>query len=411
MVHVLPARKTGVDEFLEGVKRGSARGHEFSQMAMQHAMKEKANLADIERKKTFAKQIMDDPELKDLNPAIRKMLAFEAAGITSAQGTKSTINALREQIGDERFNDIISNIDSGAEPSNGQNVETQPSMDGLELTDTVSEPPSKPKRNYDAEISKWQKALGTATSAQNKEFAKSRIQELQHQRDIGNKQDLAQTKEVRSSFTENQPFIDKVHDQYEDSLRRDAILDRMDQLGESGELSQSGAINFLESLGLKQEWLKNPANEEYTKLSLDLLGGGTLQADYGSRVLQSEFQVAQQRVPTLSQTPEGRRQISENIRTMLLPAKLKNDRMQFYIDQASRTGKSLPHDLRGRVLKDIKPQLEEAYDKFKQRNGRYKVKQGTSPDDNMLEKYFYLSNGNENKAIAMMKEDGYDVGE
>jgi len=232
---------------------------------------------------------------------------------------------------------------------------------------------------------------------------------LQHSKDVGLREKTAARKEVGESFKENQQFIDKSHDQYEDTLRREAITDRMNELQESGELSDSGMINLLESLGLKQEWLKNPANEEYTKLSLDLLGGGTLQADYGSRVLQSEFKVSQLRIPTLSQTPEGRRQITENIKTMLLPAKLKHERLQFYLDQSERTGKSLPHDLRGRVLKDIKPQLEESYDKFKQRNGRYQVKTGTFPDDDALEKYFFIANGNEEKAIKMMKEDGYDI--
>ena len=215
--------------------------------------------------------------------------------------------------------------------------------------------------------------------------------------------------QVSESFKENQAFIDKSYDQYEDALRKDAILDRMVELQESGELSESGAVNLLEQIGFQPEWLKNPANEEFTKLGLDLLGGGTLQADYGSRVLQSEFQVAQQRIPTLLQTPEGRRQISENMRTMLLPSKLKKERMQFYLDQADRTGKPLPHNLRGKILADIKPQLEEAYDKFKQRNGRYKVKDGTFPDDNAIEKYYYLSKGNEKKAREMMEQDGYDL--
>ncbi len=155
--------------------------------------------------------------------------------------------------------------------------------------------------------------------------------------------------------------------------------------------------------------MQNPANSEYTKLALDLLGGGTLQADYGSRVLQSEFAVSQQRIPTLSQTPEGRKQISENIKAMLLPAKLKKERMQYYLDKSARTGEPLPHNLRGRILQDIKPQLEEAYDKFKQRNGRYQVKKGTVPDDNALEKYYFLSDGNEKKALKMMQEDGYDT--
>ena len=215
--------------------------------------------------------------------------------------------------------------------------------------------------------------------------------------------------EVGESYKENKDFINKTYDQYEDTLRRDAILSRMDQLEDNGQLSESGIINALEALGLSPEWIKNPSNSEYTKLSLDLLGGGSLQSDYGSRVLQSEFAVAQQRIPTLSQTSEGRKQIKENLKAMLLPSMLKRERMQFYLDQSERTGKPLPHDLRGKILRDIKPQLEEAYDKFKQRNGRYKVKEGIEPDDNAIEKYYYISGGNEDKALQMMKEDNYDI--
>ena len=222
-------------------------------------------------------------------------------------------------------------------------------------------------------------------------------------------QDKNRSKEVTESYKENKDFINNTYDKYEDSLRRESILDRMDQLDESGELSESGVINALKSLGLSEDWIKNPANQEYTKLSLDLLGGGSLQADYGSRVLQSEFKVSQQRIPTLSQTKEGRKQISQNIKAMLLPAKLKQERLQYYLDKQKIDGKPLPHNLRGQILKDIKPQLEEAYDKFKQRNGRYEVKKGTFPDENAVEKYFYMADGNEEKAIKMMKEDGYDV--
>jgi hypothetical protein len=222
--------------------------------------------------------------------------------------------------------------------------------------------------------------------------------QMRHDEQMNLKEKTTQTKEVRESFKENQDFINKVYDQYEDSLRKEADLDRMDQLNDSGELSDSAT-----------EWIKNPSNEEYNKLALDLLGGGSLQADYGSRVLASEFKVSQQRIPSLSQTQEGRRQISENIRTMLLPSKLKQERLQFYLDKQQRTGEPLPHNLRGQILKDIKPQLEEAYDKFKQRNGRYKVREGTIADDNALEKYYYLSDGDDKKAMKMMKEDGYDT--
>lgn len=234
-------------------------------------------------------------------------------------------------------------------------------------------------------------------------------QDERHAEQINLNRSKHRDKQVSDSYKENESFINGTFDKYEDALRRDAILGEMENLEEAGNLSESGIVNLLETVGLKPEWLKNPANEEYTKLGLDLLGGGSLQADYGSRVLQSEFAVSQQRIPTLSQTPEGRKQIKENIRTMLLPSKLKQERMQYYLDKAERTGETLPHNLRGKILSDIKPELEKVYDDFKQRNGRYKVREGTQPDDNAIEKYFFLSKRNEEKAIKMMKEDGYDV--
>ncbi len=220
---------------------------------------------------------------------------------------------------------------------------------------------------------------------------------------------MEHSKDVRQSFSDNKPYIDKTYDQYEDSLRKEAILDRMVELDESGETSENGVYNALEALGLRPEWLNNSANEEYNKLALDLLGGGTLQADYGSKVLQSEFHVSMQRIPQLNQTKEGRRQIAENLKAMTAPSRLKRERMQYYIDKAEREDKPLPHDLRGKVLRDIQPQLETIYDNFKQRNGRYKVKTGTEVDDNSIEKYYYISGKNLDKAKKMMKEDGYDI--
>lgn len=243
--------------------------------------------------------------------------------------------------------------------------------------------------------------LIAATGAPDKEVSEPAKQTLETNR--------YKTKEVANSFKENNEYINKAYDQYEDSLRKEAIVGKMDQLNDSKELSDSGVINFLRTLGLEEEWLKNPANEEYSKLSLDILGGGSLQADYGSRVLASEFAVSQKRIPTLSQTKEGRKQISENIKTMLLPSKLKYERLQYYLDKAERTEEPLPHNLRGKILQDIKPQLQEAYDKFKQRNGRYKVSAGTPLDDNAIEKYYFISDGIEDKARKMMIEDGYDV--
>lgn len=219
------------------------------------------------------------------------------------------------------------------------------------------------------------------------------------------KQRLAFSKK-EANYKHNEKYIDSTSAAGNQAEKKLADLEVMDQL--SDETSDSFIMSTLELLGLQPEWLNNPANEQYSKLSLDLLGGGTLQSDYGSKVLQSEFHVSQQRIPTLKQSKEGRRQISENMKFTLLPSKLKADRLQHYMKEYNKTGK-LPNNLEAQIKEDIKPELDKAYDDFKNRNGRYKVSKGTKPDDNAIEKYAIMSKYNEDKAIALMKEDGYDV--
>lgn len=341
------------------------------------------------------------------DPKQRQILTQAASQGSNAREIEGMKQAFKTQQQGQK-QDFVSQLLGGQKQQQPGMNQSQDQMNSQEMGTQQSQDQFNPRNISDEDIVRAtaiDKPLGDALRAAKDTAVKQDSQK----KSLEFQEKAHKNKEVTSSYNENKEYINKTYDQYEDSLRREAITDRMDQLEESGELSDSGVINLLESLGLKPEWLKNPSNEEYSKLGLDLLGGGTLQADYGSRVLASEFKVSQQRIPTLSQTPEGRKQIKENIRAMLLPARLKQERMQYYLDRSERTGEPLPHDLRGKVLKDIKPQLEEAYDQFKQRNGRYKVSQGTYPDDNSLEKYYYISGGDESKAMKMMKEDGYDI--
>lgn len=379
------------------------RNPDFLKILLQNSGKQ-GNGAELERKRKVFEQVQNTEGYKKATDTEKLAIEHEILGNISGGTSKSLINAERDVNNRQAEDNFTKQLQALEGFGNAENSFEEPTED-----QNINEKKRPRTADLDAKIAQLSKAAALAPTEKSRKQINDRLDDLRKQQTLEFNKGTAQKKEVSASFVENKPFIDKTHDQYEDSLRRDAILDRMDQLNDSDELSDSGAINSLETLGLKQEWLKNPKNEEFTKLGLDLLGGGTLQADYGSRVLQSEFQVALQRVPTLSQTKEGRRQISENIKTMLLPAKLKNERMQYYLDKSERTDEPLPHDLRGKILKDIKPELEEAYDKFKQRNGRYKVKEGTYPDDNVLEKYYYLSEGDDNKALKLMKEDGYDI--
>lgn len=396
MVIMLPKRQSFGEKIGESLGAGITKG--FEQAA--------------ENKKLAAKENKDKKLIDQENEAAAKM-GLDLSGISDPKMRQEAFKQMAKYNAQESmFKKLGLEQDFG-----GQGSQESPRMETGRSDQNVNEAgeievgivPLKTARLIDENKIATMARINPAVADKMQKHNDNIMQQQRHDENLAFKQKNAMTKDVRDSYKVNQPFIDKTYDQYETSLNKDAIIDRMDQIEESGELSESGVINLLESIGMKPEWLKNPANEEYTKLGLDLLGGGSLQADYGARILASEFKVSQQRIPTLSQTPKGRKQIKENIKAMLLPAKLKQERMQYYLDKAERTGDALPQNLRGRILKDIKPQLEEAYDKFKQRNGRYKVKEGTFPDDNAVEKYFFIADGNEDKAIKLMSEDGYDV--
>ena len=377
MAIVLPGRQHKPN-FYEGLIGGLAQSAPQAlenYQARQEQQRREALLAEQSAKKAAQEERMKQLELK----------------------SKEKIPFLKEEAKGQRQRELLKEIGLYEDQENQQENQFAPTVE-----QTQTKPMEKEKKPLHERI-KPEQELGLSVVAPQAAATVGR------QREFAQKEKHHEQKQVSESYKENQDYINSTYDKYEDALRRDAILDRQIQLNETGELSDSGIINALKTFGLPEELLKNPANEEYTKLAFDLLGGGTLQADYGSRVLQSEFSVSMQRIPTLSQTPEGRRQITENMKTMLLPAKLKQQRLQYYLDKAEREGKPLPHNLRGKILKDIQPQLEEAYDKFKQRNGRYKVKEGTKPDANAAEKYFLLADKNVEKAKKMMEEDGYQI--
>lgn len=399
MIQVLPAAKTFGGEFARNLGEGFSGA--FSS-EINKSMEEK----------------QQQKKLSQSNKAIEDQLGIDLSGITDPKERQAILTQTMKNMGKqsefEQKQSYLDNLFGGKKPSNGGYEPSKSTSQQLQSEGRQQDEPIPLPEGFD--VTKITDEDIARASAIDPNIGRS----LQHAKDVERRERTAATdlqyrkqtdqqRRVSESFKENDKYINKVYDSYEDAERKQAIFDRMDQLEESGQLSDSGTINLLESIGLKPEWLKNPANEEYTKLGLDTLGGGTLQADYGSRVLASEFKVSLQRIPSLSQTPEGRKQIKENLKAMLLPAKLKKERMQYYIEKSERTGEPLPHNLRGKVLQDIKPQLDEAYDAFKQRNGRYKVKEGTFPDDNALDKYYYLSDGNEKVARKMMEQDGYNV--
>jgi len=201
MVQIIPRNQPTFGERVSaGLTQGIDRGSQYAGMAMENAMQQKSKLADMQRKKEFAEQIMNDPALEGLPLATRKLLANEAAGLTSAQATKATLNSLREVASDERLGSILGgNGSEGLSQNQSSDSPTMEENEGLDM------PSRSPQRNYEGEIQKWQKILADR-DPRNRDFAKAKIEEIRRLQDLEFKKGQAGDKKTAALRAETMPI-------------------------------------------------------------------------------------------------------------------------------------------------------------------------------------------------------------
>jgi len=208
MVQIIPRAKGGLEQFLEAMsgatrdigegignikgamnerEERNALANEFGDIyrnvrdprvraeMLSGDIKSRQSKADLDRKKAYAEQIMNDPALEGFDEGMKRAYAYEAAGITSGGSTKSLINALREKGSDTRLADLF-NENEGFSPS--QNI-TTPEEAPIQSRGT----PDKSTRDYDKEIKKWTKGLADP-DPRNREFAKNMIAQLNNQKEF-----------------------------------------------------------------------------------------------------------------------------------------------------------------------------------------------------------------------------------
>jgi hypothetical protein len=227
---------------------------------------QKAKEADRARKQAFADQIMNDPSLADLDIQTRRLLANEAAGLTSAQSTKSLINAMRDREANESFNEALR---GGGEESGVSPTMSSGEPDSTLGTEESELPPQKPKRNYDAELAKWQKTLRNP-NAGNQKFAQSKIDEIHRQRDLEHKLE-------ERSYKRNESFLKDIDASAKNIHTMDLALKQMEAALNKGDYSS--IRNILGNV-TGQEWIKtasaqvaNTAAKEYLISALSEITG------------------------------------------------------------------------------------------------------------------------------------------
>jgi len=140
-----------------------------------------------------------------------------------------------------------------------------------------------------------------------------------------------------------------------------ADLDRFEELEKEGKLDTPGYVEFLQRAGLDIPALMNPGSEEFNKIANNFVRDA--KNYYGGRVSNFEVEQFLKTVPSLSQSPEGRKRVIANLRRL-------NQGAVEYFNTAREITKENdgvpPYDLSEQVEERIEPKLNKLADRFKE---------------------------------------------
>jgi hypothetical protein len=191
------------------------------------------------------------------------------------------------------------------------------------------------------------------------------------------KKDVHQQGLIDKSYEVHKPFIDDITNSYKgfETEMKPKLL-QMQSLKDDQLIGPTSA-KFLETMGIPLGALEDPSSELYSKLSQDLLKG--LPETYGNRILKVEVDNFLKTIPTLMNSPEGRRMIASN---MLKLGQLKEtfykEMRRQQIDLLDKN-KKFPKDFEQRVFDNVQPHINKLTNQFVKMSEIKAVPKGTVP--------------------------------
>lgn len=161
----------------------------------------------------------------------------------------------------------------------------------------------------------------------------------------------------KATAAERKDIIDKAR-----AARQDLKdLDRMEELEKEGKLDTPGYTEFLKRSGLDIPALMNPGSEEFIKTSANFMRNA--KTYLGSRISNYELEQFLKTIPSLSQSPQGRKRVISNLKYVARSALEYNNALKEVL--AKNKGVP-PYDLPEQIDDRIESKLDKLSQKFKE---------------------------------------------
>ena len=164
------------------------------------------------------------------------------------------------------------------------------------------------------------------------------------------------------AYKYNEPFINETTSKFQsfESETKPRLM-YLAKEAKNEDLIGPTAAAFLEAMGIPLGALENPNSEAFQKISQDLLKG--LPESYGSRILKVEVDNFLKTIPTLMNSPEGRRMIASNMLKLGEMKEVFYNEMRKQQKDAIESNK-MPIDFQQNVFDAVRPQIDRVNREF-----------------------------------------------
>jgi len=185
------------------------------------------------------------------------------------------------------------------------------------------------------------------------EEKRKRRQEEREERKLAQKE---KAERFKITATERKEIADKAK-----SARQQLHdLDRLEELEKTGKLDTPGYVEFLKRSGIDIPALMNPESEEFQKLAAGFLRDA--KSVFGSRVSNYEIEQFLKTIPSLSQSPEGRKRVIANLKYL----QRGNLAYAEALKEVTKENEGIPpYDLTEQIDDRIDSKLDKISQKFK----------------------------------------------
>lgn len=197
----------------------------------------------------------------------------------------------------------------------------------------------------------------TLGAYENPQDRRARLKMEQQERQFQEKEARERQKEA---FKETKTLREEINKAAKSAKQDLKDLERFEELEKSGNLDTPGYVEFLKRSGLDIPALMSPESEEFQKIAANFLRDA--KTYFGGRISNYEVEQYLKTIPSLSQSPEGRKRVIANLKYLKRSALEYNEALKEVIKE----NKGIPPlDLADKIDDRIDKRLDVLSERFK----------------------------------------------